>query len=48
MVPFEMVVRDVFTYSALNVMLAHWNNPVEACFLDCPNNRSAYEFALGA
>jgi hypothetical protein len=30
MIPFEMVVRDVFTHSSLKMALAHGNNPVEA------------------
>ena len=34
MIPFEMVVRDVFTYGSLKMTLAQGNDPVEALFFD--------------
>ena len=34
MIPFEMVVRDVFMYRSPEMMLAQGNDPVEAFFFD--------------
>jgi hypothetical protein len=34
MIPFEMIVHDVFTYCAPKIALAQGNDPVEAFFFD--------------
>jgi hypothetical protein len=42
MIPFEMVVLDIFTYSTLKMTLAKRNDPIQAFF-----NRSHKPFSVG-